>query len=98
TEEDKKKIGSGRVFGSLWLTETFGTHADRTGRGDLSVRNANIFNVPLSMGLMQIATLRLPVAKSFNSATMSYYLRNNEVSFEKILLESSGINIAGLGT
>ena len=29
---------------------------------------------------------------------MSYYLRNNEISFEKILLESNGINIAGLGT
>jgi hypothetical protein len=54
--------------------------------------------LPLAMGLMQLVTLRLPVARSFESATMSYYLRDNRVTFEKILLESPGINLAGMGT
>lgn len=98
TDEDRKKIGTGRVNASLSLQETFGKQADRTGRGDITVRDGNIYNIPLSMGLMQIATLRLPVANSFQQATMSYYLRNDEITFERILLESQGINLAGLGT
>ena len=98
TEEERKKIGEGRVYASLSLQETFGTNADRTGRGELTVSDGKIFNVPLSMGLMQVATLRLPVADSFDHASLSYYLRDDKVTFERILLESQGIDLAGLGT
>lgn len=96
--DDHKKIGEGRVNASLSLQETFGPDADRTGRGELTIDNGKIFNVPLSMGLMQIATLRLPVADSFEQASLSYYLRNDQVTFERILLESKGIDLAGMGT
>jgi hypothetical protein len=98
TEEERQKVGTGRVTASLSLQQTFGPHSDRTGRGDLVIQDGEIYNVPLSMGLMQIATLRLPVARSFQVANSSYYLRNNDVTFERILLESHGINLAGMGT
>jgi len=98
TEEERKKIGDGRVNASLSLQQTFGPNADRTGRGEMTIDDGKIFNVPLSMGLMQVATLRLPVADSFDQASLSYYLRNDQVTFERILLESKGINLAGLGT
>ena len=39
----------------------------------------------------QIVTLRLPVSKAFDRASMSYYLRDDKVTFEQILLESPGI-------
>lgn len=98
TEEERKKMGTGRVSATLTMQETFGAQGDRTGRGDLTVREGKFYNVPLSMGLMQVATLRLPLANSFQQATMGYYLRNNELTFERILLESPGINLAGMGT
>jgi hypothetical protein len=98
SEEERKKVSSGRVTASLSLQETFGVQADRTGRGELTVQDGNMYKVPLSMGLMQMVTLRLPVARSFQQANMSYYLRNDEVTFDKILLQSDGINLAGLGT
>jgi hypothetical protein len=102
TDEDRKKIGTGRVSATLALQQTFGDKegrgADKTGRGDLIVRDGKIYNVPLAMGLKQLVTLRLPVSRSFDHATMSYYLRDNKVTFERILLESSGINLAGMGT
>ena len=97
-EEERKKISSGKVTASLSLQETFGARPDRTGRGELTIQDGNIYNVPLSMGLMQIVTLRLPVARSFKQANMTYYLRNDEVTFDRILLESDGINLAGVGT
>jgi hypothetical protein len=98
TDADRKTVGTGRVTASLSLQENFGEHPDRTGRGDLVILNGEIYNVPLSMGLMQVATLRLPVANSFRQASTSYYLRNDDITFERILLESKGINLAGMGT
>ena len=67
TEEDRKKIGTGRVTATLALQQTFGDAtgkgADRTGRGDLVVRDGKIYNVPLSMGSScNWRRLRLPVA------------------------------------
>ena len=98
TDEERKRVGDGRVSATLAVQGTFGDHPDRTGRGELIIRDGKIYNVPLAMGLMQVVTLRLPVARAFNQAAMSYYLRDNKVTFEKILLESPSINLAGAGT
>ena len=98
SEEEKKRIGTGKVTASLAVQEIFGPSPDRTGRGELMVRDGTIYNVPLAMGLMQVATLRLPVSSAFDRASMSYYLRDDKITFERILLESPGINLAGLGT
>ncbi len=62
------------------------------------MQDGKIYNVPLAMGLMQLATLRMPVARAFDRAAMSYFLRDNKVTFERILLESPSINLAGSGT
>ena len=95
TDEERKRIGDGRVSATLAVQGTFGDRPDRTGRGELIIRDGKIYNVPLAMGLMQVVTLRLPVARAFNQAAMSYYLRDNKVTFEKFLLESPSINLAG---
>jgi hypothetical protein len=96
--DDRRKVGEGRVSATLAVQQTFGPHGDRTGRGELIVQDGKIYNVPLAMGLMQVATLRLPVARAFDRAEMSYFLRDNKVTFEKILLQSPSINLAGTGT
>ena len=96
--EERAKVGRGKVSATLSVQQAFGEYGDRTGRGELLVQDGKIYNVPLAMGLMQVVTLRLPVARSFDRAAMSYFLRDNKVTFEKILLESSSINLAGSGT
>lgn len=98
TEEERKKIGTARLTANLAVQEQFGKHAERTGRGELLVRDGTVYNVPLAMGLMQIASLRLPLSGNFEGASMSYYLRDNKITFERILLESKGMNLAGAGT
>jgi hypothetical protein len=104
TDEERKRIGTGKVTASLAVQESFGGgeagagEGDRTGRGELVVRDGTIYDVPLAMGLMQVASLRLPVAHAFDKASLSYYLRDNKVTFERILLESPGINLAGMGS
>jgi hypothetical protein len=98
TADERAKVGTGHVTASLAVQQTFGPAGERTGRGELQVKDGVLYNVPLAMGLMQVATLRLPVARSFDGASMTYYLRDDRVTFEKILLESKGINLAGAGT
>jgi hypothetical protein len=98
TAEERAKVGSGEVTATLSLQQTFGPRGERTGRGDLVVKNGVLYNVPLAMGLLQVATLRLPVAHNFDGASMAYYLRDNRVTFERIVLESKGVDLAGNGT
>ncbi len=97
-DEEKRRLGDGRLTATLNLQQQFGPNAGRTGRGEMVVRDGKLFNVPLAMGLMQIVTLRMPVSGAFERANMSYYIRDNTITFEKILFESPGINLAGLGT
>jgi hypothetical protein len=98
TDEDRRTMGTAQVNATLGLMETFGPGGARQGRGELTLRNGNIYNVPLAMGLMQMVTLRLPVARSFREGEMVYAIKGDTIHFERILLESPGINLAGAGT
>ncbi len=88
---------SGLVNATLHLTGELANAATRTGRGRLTISKASLFNVPLAMGLMQIATLRLPISRAFTHAGLTYTLRHNTVHFSNISLQSSGINVVGSG-
>jgi hypothetical protein len=98
TDEDRRTMGTAQVNATLGLVETFGPGGERQGRGELTLRNGNIYNVPLAMGLMQMVTLRLPVARSFREGEMVYGIKGDTIRFERILLASPGINLAGAGT
>jgi hypothetical protein len=97
TDEERRTMGTARINATLGLMETFGPAARRHGRGELSLRDGNIYNVPLAMGLMQMVTLRLPVARSFREGEMVYRIDDDIIHFERILLASPGINLAGAG-
>lgn len=88
---------SGMVNATLHLAGKLANAATRTGRGQLTIAKASLFNVPLAMGLMQIATLRLPISHAFTHAGLTYTLRHNTVTFSSIRLHSSGINVVGSG-
>ena len=88
----------GTVNASLDLRGLFTSSKTRQGRGSLTISNASLFNVPLAMGLLQIATLRFPVSNAFTYAGITYTLRHNTVDFSHIELHSSGVNVVGRGT
>ncbi|MEI7766405.1 MAG: hypothetical protein WCJ97_03085 [Phycisphaerae bacterium] len=98
TEEERKRFGTGRLTASLAVQESWGDQPQRTGRGSMLIHDAALYNVPLTMGLLQIVTLRLPVSEAFSSGEVSYYVQDDKVTFEKVLLASKGMNLAGLGT
>ncbi len=89
---------SGRVSATLHLTGKLANSSTRRGHGNLTISKADLFNVPLAMGLMQIATLRLPVSHAFSHATLAYTLKHDTVTFSRISLHSAGVNVVGTGT
>lgn len=97
TEEERRTMGTAKVNATLELREVFGPGGQRQGQGQLSLREGNLYNVPLAMGLMQMVTLRLPVARSFREGEILYHIEGDLIHFDRILLESPGINLAGAG-
>jgi hypothetical protein len=50
------------------------------------------------MGLLQITHLSLPVTRSFDQALISYYVQDQLVTFERLLLASDTMQLSGRGT
>ena len=92
------QVSTGHVTASLDLTGNWGDGDKRQGNGIMLVRHANIYNVPLAMGLLQVATLRLPISYAFKSAKIAYKINNDTVSFSDIELDSPGVNLLGGGS
>ncbi len=92
------RTSTGIVDASLILDATLGNHPTRRGSGQMVVHKASIYDVPMAMGLMQIATLRLPISTDFQHANVRYTIHNNVVRFKPISLRSAGVNLVGEGT
>lgn len=93
----ERHTSTGLVNAKLHFAQLLGKLSSTSGYGDLIITKANIYNVPLSMGLLQIATLRLPVSSAFNRAKIYYTIRGNSVEFRKIRLHSPGVDLLGQG-
>ncbi|MGC8625604.1 MAG: AsmA-like C-terminal region-containing protein [Phycisphaerae bacterium] len=92
------RTSTGIVDASLILDATLGNHPTRQGSGQMVIHKARIYDVPMAMGLMQIATLRLPISSNFHHASVRYTIHNNVVRFNPISLRSTGMNLVGEGT
>lgn len=69
----------------------------RSGRGSIAIANANIYQFPLTMSIVQILNLATPTAKQFNAADVQFLVDGNFINIERIELMSPTINIAGSG-
>lgn len=67
-------------------------------RGKLRIDQATLYNLPLSMGLLQVTHLAMPVARSFSKAQIDYYLKDGQITFDRIALDSPSLRMAGKGS
>jgi hypothetical protein len=89
----------GLVTASLGLDGSWGEDAGWRGQGKLRVYDASLEGVPMSMGLLHMAHLRLPVEDEFESAEMRFHLRGSRMLFERIELgAASSMRFAGRGS
>ncbi len=88
----------GLVSASLDVQGVWDKPGKLRGRGDVQIREAEMYELPLSLGVLQLTHLQLPVSRNFNKAMMSYYVRKDEVTFERLLIESPNMRLSGGGT
>ena len=88
----------GTLAADLTIAGTFGRPESRIGCGEIHVRDAELYEVPLAMWALQISALTLPVSTSFSQAQVAYYIEGNEVVFERLLLDSPTMSLLGGGT
>lgn len=67
-------------------------------RGQLRIDRGVLYDLPLSLGLLQVSHLSMPVASSFTEAHVDYYMKNDRITFEKIALDSPSLRMAGRGS
>lgn len=67
-------------------------------RGKLRIDKAVLYDLPLSLGLLQVSHLSMPVARSFSRAQVDYHLKDGKFHFDRIALDSPALRMAGQGT
>ncbi len=89
---------SGKLSASLAIEAERGRPETRRGRGALEVRDATLFERPLTMAILQAGNLSLPSHRAFDRAGARYLVVGDTVLFDSVRFESPTIAIAGSGT
>lgn len=102
-ERTRKDSGSqhesrGRVDASLTIEGPYGDSSARRGRGAIRVREAELFDRPLTLALLQTANLTLPTADAFDRAYVQYMIDGERAYLEDIRFEAPTFAVIGAGT
>jgi hypothetical protein len=88
---------SGRLSASLQMAGSVSDASDRQGRGDVQVAGAQMYQLPLLLGLFQVTNLALPISSPFERAAARYSVLGQRVTLEKIQLSSKDMAMLGSG-
>ena len=98
----KSRTGGQRTNGllsaSLTLEGYRGLPDWRLGRGGVAVREANLYEWPLSLALLQITNLTFPTARAFESASTEYLIDGDKMLFDHLVFEAPSVRVAGYGS
>ncbi|MFW6060959.1 MAG: AsmA-like C-terminal region-containing protein, partial [Phycisphaeraceae bacterium] len=97
-EAEAATADRGRMDASLHIEGAYDDPTDRRGRGALRVHDAELFERPLTLALLQTANLTLPTAGAFDRATVRYMLDGEMVHLEDIRFEAPTFAVIGAGT
>lgn len=72
--------------------------SSQRGRGALAVREAQLYEVPLAMGLLQVVSLDLPSSGRFEHAQIDYGIDGDAIRFDRMRLAGPTVEMEGTGT
>ena len=88
----------GFLSANLMLEGSILDRTSRRGRGELEIRNADLYDVPLAVATLQILNLSLPMSRAFDRAWAQYLIQDDWVYFDLIQFQAPTIEIIGSGT
>ena len=89
---------TGTIAASLGVQGPMDESPTFSGRGELEIRNSNLYEVPLSIALLQLLNISLPASRAFDRASASYIMDDNLIRLDSIRFEAPTIEIVGFGT
>lgn len=96
--EEGGDSASGVLSASLWIEGLLQDPKSKRGRGELEIRDARLYELPVALATIQMLNLSLPASRSFDRATVTYLLEDDLVRLEQIRFYAPTIEIAGSGT
>ncbi len=93
-----RNMASGLLSAGLTIRIPSDDPSQRQGRGVVTVRDAKLYDKPLTLALLQAASLTLPNESSFDRASARYLIYGDTVQFDDIRFEAPAFVLAGSGT
>jgi len=94
---DKQSPARGDVYGNLILRGQTGAGAFREGAGELFVRQAHVWKLPLIFAIFQVLHLT-PDENVFHDGWLRFFLSGQTVTFQRIDLQGRAVSFVGGGT
>ncbi len=96
--ETPRDMSTGLLSASLSIRVPLNDPQNRQGRGVVTIRDAKLYDRPLTLALLQAANLAIPQQSSFDRASARYVIFGNHVVFDHISFDSPVFAITGTGT
>ncbi|GAB4193495.1 MAG: hypothetical protein Kow00105_07650 [Phycisphaeraceae bacterium] len=93
-----RDMSTGLLSAGLSIRVPLNDPQNRQGRGVIAIRDARLYDRPLTLALLQAANLAIPQQSSFDRASARYVIFGNHVVFDHISFDSPVFAITGKGT
>jgi hypothetical protein len=88
---------TGKTFGVLQMTGTTrGKHTWRGG-GNIRLRDAYLYRIPLMVQMLKLLSIRSPDSTAFTTSDIDFRLQGDDVIFDRIDLTGDAISLRGRG-
>ncbi len=88
---------TGRVFSQLKMTGTTrGKHSWR-GSGKVSMRDADLYQVPAMLAVVKLLSARQPNSAAFDACDVDFHLTGDDVIFDRINISGDVLSLKGYG-
>lgn len=88
---------SGRALGTIALTGTDRGLHTLNGRGDIQLRQADIYELPGMIRLLKLLRIRPPDETAFTSSDLQYRIEGDRIYFDRIDFDGDAISLEGRG-
>lgn len=94
--ESNPQQAGGSIFLNMILQGRTGTNGYREGAGEMYVRHAQVWRLPLMFAIFQVLNLT-PDENVFHDGRLQFYLSRDRLTFQQIDLQGSALSLVGGG-
>ena len=87
----------GKIWGSVDLRGTGCSMNAVSGRGQIQLREADIYELPVMISLLKILSIRLPDTTAFSQSDIRFRIEGNHIYFDPIDFKGDAVSLLGKG-